>query len=298
MTLWRTAEGSEMNIQPRIAAMWWFRCRKTLIVPFLAFNLLFIILWPLCWKIGIWGTLYKLEGGEGIFSIYMYYFKQFFIDLFNDQALPDIPTWFLLTLFWCKILTDCICCHRWTIVVLLCIMAGTLFIVFHYRTCLRIGNALMVMPFFYGGFLYKKVINEWRNVRYGWLWGIILVALNIPLTLLNGRVSTAVIWFGQMTIPLNIIIFYLNAFMSSVGLLFVCMQFPASKTLTVCAKALITILCFQCFFCCVFCHLCDLSNYLKMSLIAVLILLACVLIHKTLERYLPFTVGKQEETFK
>lgn len=43
---------------------------------------------------------------------------------------------------------------------------------------------------------------------------------------------------GQMCAPLNILIFYCNAFAASTGLLIICMQFP----ITVSAKALITIL--------------------------------------------------------
>ncbi len=273
----------------------WNKYWKTLVVPFLFFNLLFFILWPLCWKIGIWGPSSKFDGSDGIFVIYLNYFKQFFINLLYGKAPPDGPTWFLLALLWCKILTDYICKKKWKALIFLCVLAVIalleLFILKH-RTLLRINNALMVLPFFYCGFRYKKEIQEWCNKRWALIFGIGLLLLNIPWTILNGKVSTDAVLFGQLDTPFCALVFYINAFSCSLGLLAICMQFPAKKYITVSAKALITILCMQNFFCYFYRQHCNQTNYLLITLTTVIIFIACVLIHQLIERHLPFAVGK------
>ena len=269
----------------------WKKYWKTLIVPFLFFNLIFFILWPLCWKIGIWGPSKKFDGSNGLIPMYLNYGKEFFQNLIYGKAPPDGPTWFLIALLWCKILTDCICRHKWIAIVSLCALIVLIFYP-PYRTYFRFGNAIMVLPFFYGGFRYKKEIQQWCSKRWALLCGIGFLLLNIPLTLLNGRVSTDAVWFGHLVAPLNALIFYINALICSLGLLVVCMQFPANKYVTISAKALISILCTQNLFCYIYRNLCDQTNYLLIAVTSALIFIACVLIHQVLERYLPFAVGK------
>ena len=272
----------------------WKKYWKTLIVPFLAFNLLFFILWPLCWKIGIWGPSSKFDGSDGLLHIYLIFFKKTFVNLLYGKA-PDGPTWFLLALLWCKVLTDCVCKNKWKALLLLCILAGFASFVlfaFKHRTFLRINNALMVLPFFYGGFRYKKEIQEWCSKRWALFGGICLLLLNIPWTLLNGKVSTDAVLFGQLYTPFCAFAFYINAFSCSLGLLAICMQLPAKKYVTLSAKALITILCMQSFFYYIYRQNCDQTNYLLIAVTAVIIFIACVFIHQLLERYLPFAVGK------
>lgn len=265
----------------------WHKYWKTLVVPLLFFNLLFFILRPLFCRIGLWGG-----DSDDLLAVYMFNAKQSFINVFEGKNLPDIPTWFLIALLWCKVLTDCISRHRWLAVIFLCSLAGVLLVVFHSRTYLRIGNALMVMPFFYGGYRFKKEIYEWCRKRGVLLLGIGMFLFNIPLAKLNGRVSTDNVWFGEMFAPFNVVIFYFNAFTTSIGLLIICMQFPAKRLVTISAKALITILCVQAFFCSTYWHVCAFTNYLLAVATSVLIFIACVLIHQLFERYLPFVVGK------
>lgn len=269
----------------------WKKYWKTLIVPFLFFNLLFFILWPLCWKIGIWGPSDMFDGNHGLIPIYLDFGKNFFLSLIYGKVLPDGPTWFLMALLWCKILTDCICRYRWIAIVSLCVL---IVIVLYpsYRTYFRFGNAIMVLPFFYGGFKCKKIIQQWCTKRWALLLGIVFLLLNIPFTKLNGRVSTYAVWFGQINAPLNALVFYINAFCCSLGLLVICMQFPARKYITTSAKALISILCIHIFFCYIYRQHCDQTNYFLITITSVLIFIACVLIHQLLEKYLPFSVGK------
>lgn len=276
----------------------WKKYLKTLIVPYLFFNLIFFILWPLCWKIGIWGPSDKFNGNESFLAIYLDFFKDFFRNFYHGKLPYDGPTWFLIALFWCKIITDCISQlsqRRWVAITLLCFIAISLFTVFgHYRNYLRIGNALMVFPFFFSGFRFKKEIQQWCTKRWALLCGIGFLLLSIPLVRLNGRVSTNAVWFGQLVGPLNALVFYINAFCCSLGLLVICMQFPARKYITESAKALITILCMQNFFNYTYRQHCDQTNYLLIAFVSILIFIACVYIHKLFERYLPFAVGKKQ----
>ena len=269
----------------------WKKYWKTLIIPFLFFNLIFFILWPLCWKMGIWGPGRKFDGSNGLIPVYLDFGKQFFLHLITGKAPPDGPTWFLIALLWCKILTDIICRYRWVAIVSLCVLIAIIFIP-SYRTYFRFGNAIMVLPFFYGGFKYKKKIQLWCKKRWALYCAIGFYILNIPLTLLNVRVSTDVVWFGYLVVPLNALVFYLNAFTCSLGLFAVCMLFPAKKYITTSAKALITILCMQNLFCYTYRNLCDQTNYPLIAITSVLIFIACVLIHQLLEKHLPFAVGK------
>lgn len=269
----------------------WKKYWKTFVIPFFFFNLIFFFLWPLCWKIGIWGPSSIFDGSNGLITVYLYFGKDFFLSLIYGKNLPDGPTWFLITLLWCKIITDCICRYRWIAIVALC----TLIVIIYfpsYRTFFRFGNAIMVLPFFYGGFKYKKKIQEWCTKRWALLCGIGFLLLNIPMTLFNGRVSSDAVWFGHLVVPLNAIFFYIDAFICSLGLLVICIQFPAKKYVTISAKALISILCIQIFFCYIYRNLCDQTNYMLIAITSVCICIACVLIHQLLERYLPFSVGK------
>lgn len=273
----------------------WNKYWKTLIVPFLLFNFLFFILWPLCWKIGIWGPSSKFDSSSGFISIYLCFFKQLLINFLYGKAPADGPTWFLVALLWCKVLTDCLCRNRWRAIILITILAivgAILLFGFNHRTFLRINNALMVLPFFYGGFKYKEQIQQWCSKRWALIFGVVLLLLNIPCTLVNGKISTDAVRFGQLATPVCALVFYFNAFSCSLGLLAICMQFPAKKYVTISARALITILCMQNFFCYTYRHLCDQTNISLITVTSALIFIACVLIHQLLEKYFPFTIGK------
>ena len=267
----------------------WKKYWKTLIVPYLFFNIIFFILWPLCSKLDIWKGTFNWDAG--LISIYLNYFKSFWRHLLYGMAPPDGPTWFLLVLLLCKIITDFICRHRWTAIFIICAVAILIYLP-SYRTYLRLGNTVMVLPFFYVGFKFKKEIQQWCTKRWALLYGIVFLLINIPLTILNGKVSTNTVSFGHLFVPLNAIVFYINAFSSSLGLLVVCMQFPTNKNITISAKALITILCMQNFFCYIYRYHCDQTNYLLIAITAALIFIACVLIHLFFERHLPFAVGR------
>ncbi len=272
----------------------WKKYLKTLIVPFLFFNLIFFILWPILGKIHIWDR-HAYNPDVSILSNYWNFFQASAINIIKGKTPPDGPTWFLLALLWCKLITDAITQRRWILPAVLCVVFVLSLVVFHNRALLRIGNALMVMPFFYGGFRYKKQIQQWCEKRQALIVGIALLLISIPLTRLNGRVSTDVVRFGYLLTPLNAIVFYANAFVSSFGVLAICMQFKSRPVVTLSAKALITILCIQQLFVYSYRNHCNQTNLLHNFIVSVFILIACVIIHQLLDRYLPFAVGKYKK---
>lgn len=271
----------------------WEKYLKTLIIPFLFFNFVFFILWPLLSNLGVWEGNTSFE--KGVFVTYWNSLQNTIINVFKGKAPPDGPTWFLLALLWCKLLADSISRRNWIIPIILLVISGAALIGLHNKTLLRIGNAFMVMPFFYGGFYFKKTIQQWCEKRWALLAGIGLVLLNIPLTLLNGRVSTDAVWFGQLHAPINVVVFYVNAFATSLGLLAIFMKFKSRSYITTSAKALISILCIQNLFVYTFRNHCDQTNLLLDIIVSVVIFALCVLIHQLLERYLPFAVGKYKK---
>lgn len=271
----------------------WKKYFKTLLIPFLFFNLLFFILWPIFSHIGIWEGKFDIE--KGAFSCYWNYFFNSIKNVYKGRAFPDGPSWFLLALFWCKLFVDSIIQRRWIIPIVMCVVFGASIVIFFSRTSFRIGNALMVLPFFLGGFYFKKTIQQWCEKRWALIAGIGLVLLSIPLTSLNGRVSTDAVWFGQLHTPINVIVFYVNAFASSLGLLAIFMQFRPRSSITTSAKALISILCIQNLFVYTFRNYCDRTNLMLCFIVSIIILILCILIHQLLDRYLPFAVGKYKK---
>lgn len=271
----------------------WKKYWKTLLVPFLFFNLLFFILWPVCWKAGIWGggPSHMFKENYSIGSLYSNYFVKAVIDIFKGKGGPDGPTWFLLALFWCKLANDILCCRKLMPYAGIALLIGVIGIAFYPKAFLQIGNALMVMPFFYLGFKYKKKIQQWCE-KEKLIIGIFLLLLCIPFTPINGRVSSYTMNYGQMVFPGNVFIYYVNAFVASLGLLIICTRFRQSQLITLSAKALISILCVHGFFIYIMRNYGCFDNLLICAIVSCGIFIVCVLCHQLLERYVPFAIGK------
>lgn len=271
----------------------WKKYWKTLVVPFLFFNLLFFILWPICWKVHLWGggPSNLFDENVSVGSLYYNYFVKTIIDIFKGKGGPDGPTWFLLALLWCKLANDVLCRRKLMPYAGIALLAAVLGITFWPKAFLQIGNALMVMPFFYLGFRYKREIRQWCEKETLFV-GIFLLLLCIPSTLLNGRVSTYGMTYGQLTFPLNVLVYYINAFAVSLGLLVICTRFRQARIITVSAKALISILCVHGAFIYILRIYGHPNNILFCAFISCVIMVFCVLCHQLMERYLPFAVGK------
>lgn len=273
----------------------WEKYWKTLIVPFLFFNVLFFILWPVLWKSGVWGggPSRYFDNNANLGRIYYNYIGVAVSDIINGKGGPDGPTWFLLALFYCKAANDMLCRNKLKLFVGISLLLGAIGIaVYPHINYVQIGSFLMVFPFFFGGFRFKEQIQQWCNNKYSWIIGTCLLLLIIPVTMINGRVSVLGINYGQSVFPLNVTVFYVNAFMASLGLLTICMRFKQHRFVTLLAKALITILCFHGAFVFFFRSHGDSNNFISCLIISFIILVACTGIHLFFERFFPCAIGK------
>ena len=260
---------------------------RTLIVPYIFANLLLLLLAPLCWKAGWWVGPYDTSMSYP--AIYKDYTITTAINFVKGLAMPNGPTWFILTLFWCKLLIDFINRNKWFA---LLFVAGFAFILVKPNSVLCIGKAMMVFPFFWAGFHYKQAIIKLTESKWSPIAGACLIVLSLLLTWVNGTVSFNGIRFGNCVFPANVTVCYLNAFLGSIGLLLLCSTFKERKVITTCANALISILCLQALFYYTFNNFCDRYNAILCIAASVVILLLCVLLHRYIDKYMPFVLGK------
>lgn len=275
----------------------WQKYWKTLIVPFLFFNVLFFILWPILWKESIWGDGPSrfFDDKASLENIYLYYIGKAVSDILMGKGGPDGPTWFLLALFYCKLANDMLCCNKLKSLVGIALILGVIGIaIYPHINYLQLGSFLMVFPFFFGGFHFKEQIQQWCKKKYSWIIGTCLLLLIIPITMINGRVTVLGINYGQSVFPLNVIVFYINAFMASWGLLTLCMRFKQHRFVTKSANALITILCFHMAFIYIF-RIHGMSRLSLYIIASFIILVVCVYIHQLLERFIPSIIGKKRD---
>ena len=272
----------------------WEKYWKTLIVPFLFFNVLFFILWPILWKSGVWGggPSRFFDNNARLENIYLNYIGKTVSDIIKGKGGPDGPTWFLLALFYCKVANDMLCRNKYKTFVGISLILGVIGIaIYPYFNYVQIGSFLMVFPFFFGGFRFKEQIQLWCNNKYSWIIGSILFLLIIPVTMINGRVSTLNLNYGQCLLPLNVIVFYINGFTASLGLLTICTRFKHHRFVTKSAKALISILCFHGAFVFFFRTHGNSNSFIYCIITSFIILVACIGMHQLFERFIPYALG-------
>lgn len=269
----------------------WGKYTKALILPFLWFN---VFTWLFLAPLFYYGIVHlkglSIEGNfyTAFWEVFYYYLSKF--KPFNG------PTWFLIALFYCKVLLDL------SIPKKLFIPLFAVFICFVLYTSLSgdrlralfIGNGMMALPFYFCGYYYKNEILKWIN-SYKMKGMIFLLLLSyIVLTSLNGRVSMNGVEFGVLPFPMNVVVFYINGLITSFGVLYLAslIKYKASWV-TAFANSLITILCAQYFF--VYTFKCTIGRnhpfYITIPLTLV-IFLCCYAIHRFLIRYMPFVLGK------
>ena len=120
---------------------------------------------------------------------------------------------------------------------------------------------------------------------------VLMMSASILLTYINGKVSMFIYKFGQIQFPINLLVFYFNGLIASIGILALSSCFTESKMIKTVALSLITVLGAQ-----------NLFNYSLQRhirdyyglcvIVALLILICCVCIHKFLEKKCPIVLGK------
>ena len=273
----------------------WKKLCRTLLYPFIFFNILAIILSPILVKLGLIDIGSYVNADLPLDVIYKKYLSHIIMPFIQGKTMPNGPIWFLLALLWCKIMMYII--NRNTLFLWLFILITIIFTqhkIFYYQ----IGSSLMVMPFFIVGYKFKLNLIDKIGNRLSLPAGITLLVISILLTKVNGRVSTVSMNYGHFVHPFNIIVFYLNAFIASYGTLLIFKQFKSKKIITLCANALISILCLQRFFFLIFRNLGNRDNVPLCFIVSILIFVVCVLLHYIIEKYIPIVIGKKKITTK
>jgi len=253
----------------------WKKYLKTLIVPFCFFNFFWMLIYLLDlpqMKIDFSGIVERLK---------------------NDYIIHG-PTWFLLSLFYCRIILDYSC--KFPLYALLfwivCFLLLDKVFLLKY---IWLAQAVMAMPFYYVGWRYKDRIIHVLDNKYAVMCGLICFCFLLVITTWQGRVSMKRIVFGLYTIPriLAVSFFYLNAFCGSFMVLFLSTLFRYKKIVTNYADALITTLCVQY----IFIHLC-LALFGKYQPLyftffeSLLVLILCYYVHLLIKKTCPFIIGK------
>lgn len=266
---------------------------RTLLIPFLFFNAVFFILKPICYWYGVWNS--PFNSYTGFFPMLRDFSVSSLKSLLKGANGVNGPTWFIAALFWCKIFLDALNKHRWLSVVYL-VLFCVLFVIkspMKGQNVLFVKQACMAFPFYFLGFVCKEWFHKMSTVKLIWkiLFFVIAIMVSLVITHFNGRVSVFGGQYGDLPYKTCIPVFYFNAMIASVGVLFLSSCFGENKWVKTMALSLITVLGAQ-----------NLFNYtlhgyvqnmfLLCAVLSIPILICCVLIHQLLEKHCPVLVGR------
>lgn len=273
---------------------------RTILIPALFFIVLYDIIFIIPFHLGYDIVWSGVERGTNIFH-----------SLWNvlldgrKESITKISgngvCWFLLALFWCKVFTDCIKKKMYLVLFLTISIVSALALylqdsIFHMIQC------FIALPFYYIGFLYKDNINRFvmtYRPTITFAIGLILLSLNVFLTTINGRVSVLGHTFGNLHLPLNVIVFYLNAFIGSIGVfcLAAVVKVKGSYPQRL-ANSLISIVGLQQFFITPFAYYVGMDQAFSISLFASIIIVAlCYIGHSIIMHLCPQVLGKKRQGF-
>lgn len=267
---------------------------RTIIRPFIFFNLCFLLIHPIMFKLGFgerWNVP-NVSSTDDLISIYISFIKY---RILHNSGCFDGPTWFLLALLWCKIGLDLLL-KKWILIIVFPI---AIFIAYMIKApTFYLRQAIQLFPFFFVGFYFKDYINGFlrKNTSSNRLIPIILIfiASTIILTLLNGRVTWLRSHFGKLPLPFNLVCSYINAFVGSFAFLLLSTLFKPRLFVLKTANALITILCMQNLFIYTYWGYWGFSGfYFVEFILSILILILCVFIHLFLAKKVPWLFGKK-----
>ena len=267
---------------------------RTLLIPFLFFNAVFFVLKPICYWLGIWSNS-RFEAFDEFFPMLWDFTRFEFIEVITGKNGINGPTWFIAALFWCKVFMDLLKKHKWLMVGFFALFLA-LFVIknpMKGQNALFVRQACMTFPFYFVGCIGKEFFHRMSLAKVGWkvLLFVVAIAASCVMTHLNGRVSTVAGNFGNLPYKICIPVFYFNATVASIGILFLSSCFKENKWVKTTALALITILGVQNLFIYTL-HSHVQNMFLLCAVLSILILICCVLIHQLLEKHCPVLVGK------
>ena len=197
--------------------------------------------------------------------------------LYSGGFLVNPTVWFLLALFWVNIIMSLYDNLSRKYLILIVLIGGGYLCMKH--NAFYIGNAILVFPFFFIGNVFNDFFKHLGEKKYFKYLFPLFFALSFFMTAVNGRVSCQIFKFGELPIPLNVVVFYLNAFCGIFGVLSLSSWIDKSNiVLEKTSNALLSILGFQFFFIRPVNHYLGMDNSIAFSfVISVVIVFACVI---------------------
>lgn len=209
----------------------------------------------------------------------------------------DGPCWFLIALFYCKIFADFSLQRKW--IGLLSWFVLFYVLCMHVHKNLFVANAVMAMPFYWLGLMYKSKFFAISNMKRPLLLSLGSFLIVLLIMYVNGTVSMWGITFGNLG-KLSIPLFYIQGFVGTLMILSLCAVVQTSYPIvTKCANSLISILGLQH----LFIFLSDNFlrpewNYFEALGISAIVMLLCIGCHEIIIRYCPILIGKNKKQYE
>lgn len=278
----------------------WGKYLRTLIVPALFFTILTIAVDAL-----------EHVCGYGWISIgHEYFSSQHWIGCFCNMLINELTQpwkfnydgvcWFLGTLFWCKVFTDSLDTKKYWLPALIIAASAPMIYYLHEPIAFCIIPAIKAWIFYLLAYKGKNIILQLYEQKWTPILIIASILLMVPLILLNGRVSLlGFTMFGQLPLPINVIVFYINALLGSIALIGIARYLPISERFTrSLANALITILGMQSIFFDGYQQALKLGvpPYWLILILSILIIAICYILHLLFETICPTLIGKKRKS--
>jgi len=268
---------------------------KTILIPALFFMTLYDIIMIIPFHLGYETKWSGIERGTSILQSLW----NVLIDGRNEKITEirgNNICWFLFALFWCKVFTDCIKKKKYLVVFLIICMVFILAWYLH-DSIFYLVQGIIALPFYYIGFLYKENIRRFMTEKRPsllFLIAMVFLALNIFLTDINGRVSILGHIFGNLNVPFNLIVFYMNAFIGSMCVLCIASIVKMKSSLPQhLANALISVVGLQYIYIDPYIHIIGIDQPFIISIfVSIIIFVLCYLGHTIIMHLCPQIFGK------
>lgn len=276
----------------------WKKYAKTILVPALFFStLFFFFIGPIFY----YGYQPQIDTADTyikdvtLLDTYIKLFGHCGYILSRYSALIDGPCWFLLTLFYCRVLTDLMEKYKYAKYVVLVFVVYVLFFnkSMHHHYCIE--NSAMAIPFYYLAFSCKEKIAQLVEKKFNPLFYVLALALFFTNVVYNGHISMWAVSFGNGGLwrPLSVLAFYTNGMIGTWLVIKFSTLFKEETFFSKMSYSLISILGMQLFFIAIYNIIFpDRLNHLLTIIPAVIILFLCYFCNVFLEKYMPFVLGK------
>lgn len=270
---------------------------RTLLIPALFFIFFFDIIMVIPFHLGYDIRWYGAQRADNI--IHTFWNVVNFGREDNVTKISGNPVcWFLIALFWCKVFTDFI--KRRNFLILLSILFFSVGLAWYFQDSIFfLIQGFIALPFYYIGYMYKDTINRFFTNRSFYvllILSLLCFVLNIYITTINGRVSVFGHNFGSFHVPINVILFYVNASIGCIGVFCLSSMIKCGKkAMQKLSNSLISIVGLQAFFVYSYEFLVGFDQSIVVSLIAtIIILMLCYWGHLIIMWVCPQILGKKK----